>query len=59
MAAEPSEVELYLSDDDLSALAEELEGHFEAEASEYGEAAEDDLQPELEEVILEMEKDLE
>lgn len=59
MSAAASGVELDLSDDDLSALAEELEDHLEVEAEEDEEAAEDELQPELEEVILEMEKDLE
>ena len=56
-ASSDSGMDLDLNDDDLSALAQELEGHLESEASGKKKAAADDSIPGLDDVILEMEDD--
>ncbi len=57
-AADPgNDLELDLSEDDLSALAKELEDHLDSEIGGKKKVGADDLAPEGEELVLEMEDD--
>ncbi|UCG14167.1 MAG: hypothetical protein JSU72_06805 [Deltaproteobacteria bacterium] len=56
VSSEPA-LELDLSEDDLSALAKELEGQLEADAGQKKKAAADQPIAELDEIVLELEED--